>query len=104
MSASPEIFSRTRWNWGLAGIESLLSWAPGHGALCGRSTGELGNLRREIALVALDPFAQRAPHESGDLDRRAGRLGRRLDDLADLGLAVDDEGLLEQHDFLVELA
>src|SRR3546814_6453350 len=54
--------------------------------------------------LALDALAKLDAREAGDRDRRAGVLGRRLEHLGDLGLAVDDVDLLQQHDLLVELA
>src|SRR5258708_29263994 len=57
------------------------------------------DLGGEIRLVLLDALAEGEADEFGDLDRRADLLCRRLDDLGDARLAVDDEDLLEQDDF-----
>src|SRR3546814_6320184 len=63
-----------------------------------RSAAERGgDLRGEVLLLALDALAKLDAREAGDRDRRAGVLGRRLEHLGDLGLAVDDVDLLQQH-------
>src|SRR5690606_1514533 len=58
----------------------------------------------EVALGLLDAFAERIAHEPGQGDRRADILFSILDRIADLGLAIDHEGLRQQRDFFEVLA
>src|SRR5690606_11428733 len=70
---------------------------------CG-SPAELGrDLGGEVRLLALNAFAERHADESGQLDRRADFLLGGLENGLHFALAVDDIGLLEQDDLLVEL-
>src|SRR6185312_15368753 len=63
-----------------------------------------GHLRREVLRLLLDALAELEAQVAGDADRPADLRGSIVDDLGNLGLAVHHEGLLEQYDFLVELA
>ena len=58
----------------------------------------------EIFLLLLDALAEGKTQETRELDRGADLLGRVLHNLGNFGLDVNDEGLLEQHDLLLELA
>src|SRR5690606_3253332 len=62
------------------------------------------DLGREVALFLLDALAEREAHEAGNLRRSADVLLRRLQRRLDRQVGVHDEGLLQEHDFLEELA
>src|SRR3954454_23673000 len=124
ISASPEIFSRTRPYRALVGI------APSIAAITSnpqkqlpttcygrnrsdRSGGDnslpslaadirlCGDFSGKVGLLLFDAFAQDEPGKADDLDRRADFLGDGLDDLAYLVLAVDHIDLFEQYDFFI---
>src|SRR5260370_38735291 len=63
---------------------------------------ELGaDLGGKIGRRPLDALAEGKANKSGDPDRRARFLGGGFDDLAATALAVDPEGLSEEHALLV---
>ena len=69
-----------------------------------RRPGHLGDFVGEIAFDLFDALAHLEADKAFDRDRRAQILGGLLDHLADLGLAVDHEGLGQQHGLFVEFA
>src|SRR5690606_36957843 len=62
------------------------------------------NLGSEVGLFLLDALAESEADEAGDLRRSADFLLGFLKGLLDGNVRVHDESLLQQHDFLVELA
>ena len=62
------------------------------------------DLGGEVLLFALNALTEHHADKARKLDRRADILRDTLDDLGHLGLVVDHEGLLQQDDFLIELA
>src|ERR1700733_1195287 len=65
-------------------------------------TGKCGDFAAEISPGPFDPLAERKAPEAADLDRRADFAFGFLERLRDAFLVIEDEGLIEQTDFLVE--
>ena len=64
--------------------------------------GESRDFAAEIAIRPVDAFTEREANEPDDLDRRARLAFGLLHRLRDAFLVVEDEGLIEQANFLVE--
>src|SRR5580700_8659868 len=62
------------------------------------------NLGREIRALPLNSLAQRETRKTFNANRRTRGFARLLDNLRNLGLLIDDEGLLEEHKLLVKFA
>src|SRR3954471_8160146 len=101
INASPETLSRTRRYFGAGGMGTSLSIR----GLC-RLTGarHLGDFVGEIGVGLLDALAHLEADKAFHRDGSADVLGGLFDHLADLGLAIDHEGLLQQHRLFVEFA
>src|SRR5690348_2363283 len=115
INASPETFKSTRAYLGGLGINII---PPEHGPECiatvyARSpavrptstrTSHLSDLVGEIAFDFLDALAHLEADEAFDRDGSTQFLGGLLDHLADLGFAIDHEGLGQKHRVFVEFA
>ena len=65
-------------------------------------TGKCGDFAAEISPGSFDPLAERKALETADLDRRPDFAFGLLERLRDAFLFIEDEGLIEQTDLLVE--